>query len=95
MDYCRRPAKENRTLRNVDRMYGISWTAKVSNAEVLTRVQKRTELVRTIEHRKISYRHDMYRLLQTIMTGKKRGQKAKLLNPKSTVLGRLFPWAPS
>ncbi|XP_069364153.1 uncharacterized protein [Maniola hyperantus] len=66
------------------RMLRISWTAKVSNAgkyngkypgknaEVLARMQKKTELVKTIKQRKISYlghilRHNRYRLLQTIM----------------------------
>ncbi|XP_069354552.1 uncharacterized protein [Maniola hyperantus] len=75
------------------RMLRISWTAKVSNAEVLARMQKKTELVKTIKQRKISYlghilRHNRYRLLQTIMMGKiagKRGgvKKAPRENAKS------------
>ncbi|XP_045783253.1 uncharacterized protein LOC123879530 [Maniola jurtina] len=62
------------------RMLHISWTAKVSNAEVLARMQKKTELVKTIKQRKISYlghilRHDRYRLLQIIMVGKIAGKR--------------------
>ncbi|CAH2219177.1 jg26275 [Pararge aegeria aegeria] len=56
------------------RMLAISWTRKVSNEEVLRRVNQRRELLHT-KIRKVAYlghvlRHERYELLQLIMMGK-------------------------
>ncbi|XP_045542444.1 uncharacterized protein LOC123723524 [Papilio machaon] len=63
------------------RMLAISWTHKVSNEEVLRRVNQKRELLQTIKMRKVSYlghvfRHDRYELLQLILMGKVPGKKS-------------------
>ncbi|CAH2210915.1 jg7570 [Pararge aegeria aegeria] len=62
------------------RMLAISWTLKVSNEEVLRRVNQRRELLHTIKIRKVAYlghvlRHERYELLQLIMMGKVAGRR--------------------
>ncbi|CAH2238699.1 jg13382 [Pararge aegeria aegeria] len=59
------------------RMLAISWTLKVSNEEVLRRVN---QLLHTIKIRKVAYlghvlRHERYELLQLIMMGKVAGRR--------------------
>ncbi|CAH2096300.1 unnamed protein product [Euphydryas editha] len=62
------------------RMLRISWTDKVTNLEVLRRMGKNLELIRTIKQRKTAYlghvlRHDRYSLLQIIMMGNVPGKR--------------------
>ncbi|CAH2241180.1 jg3246 [Pararge aegeria aegeria] len=62
------------------RMLAISWTLKVSNEEVLRRVNQRRELLHTIKIRKVAYlghvlRHERYELLQLIMMGRVAGRR--------------------
>ena len=56
------------------------WTDKVRNSEILTRLNKNTEILVTIKKRKLEYfghlmRGDKYRLLQNIMQGKIAGRR--------------------
>ncbi|CAG9087673.1 unnamed protein product [Plutella xylostella] len=62
------------------RMLRISWTDKVTNVEVLKRMHKQVELVRTIKQRKVAYlghvlRNKRYQLLHTIIMGKVEGKR--------------------
>ena len=62
------------------RMLSISWTQKVTNAEVLRRVGQNRKLMQTIKTRKVAYlghvfRHERYDLLQLIMMGKIAGKR--------------------
>ena len=63
------------------RMLRISWAERVTNVEVLRRMQKEKELVLTIKERKLQYlghvmRGDKYRLLQLIIQGKVIGKRS-------------------
>ncbi|CAH2235402.1 jg5970 [Pararge aegeria aegeria] len=62
------------------RMLATSWTLKVSNEDVLRRVNQRRELLHTMKIRKVAYlghvlRHERYELLQLIMMGKVAGRR--------------------
>lgn len=62
------------------RMWRISWTDRISNIEVLTRMQKEVEVISTIKKRKLEYlghimRGPKYRLLQLILQGKISGTR--------------------
>ena len=62
------------------RMLRISWTEKVSNAEVLIRMRKGVEVLYDIKRRKLEYfghviRNKKYRLLQLVMEGKIEGRR--------------------
>ncbi|CAH2236537.1 jg8019 [Pararge aegeria aegeria] len=64
----------------VARVGVILRTSKVSNEEVLRRVNQRREFLHTIEIRKVAYlghvlRHERYELLQLIMMGKVAGRR--------------------
>ena len=63
------------------RILRISWAEKVTNVEVLRRMQKEKELVFTIKKRKLQYlghvmRGDKYQLLQLIIQGKIIGKRS-------------------
>lgn len=63
------------------RILKISWTEKISNVEVLQRVNKDCEVIKTIKTRKLQYlghlmRGEKYSLLRNIMQGKIRGKRS-------------------
>lgn len=63
------------------RMLKISWTDKVTNKEVLRRVEKETELIFTIQRRKLEYlghvmRGPKYEILRLIIQGKISGKRS-------------------
>lgn len=63
------------------RILRISWTERVTNVEVLRRMQKEKELILTIKKRKLQYlghvmRGDKYQLLQLIIQGKIMGKRS-------------------
>ncbi|CAH2266464.1 jg23611 [Pararge aegeria aegeria] len=69
-------------------MLAISWTLKVSNEEVLRRVNQRRELLHTIKIRKVAclghvLRQERYELLQLIMMGKLQEEEALVAEKKS------------
>lgn len=62
------------------RLLRIPWTAKITNEEVLKRVDEDRELLRTIKRRKTAYlghvmRNKKYQLLQLIIEGKIEGRR--------------------
>lgn len=62
------------------RMLRIPWTARVTNDEVLRRMARERQLLRTIKHRKTEYfghimRNSKYRVLQLIMMGRIEGKR--------------------
>ncbi|KAL0838470.1 hypothetical protein ABMA28_016600 [Loxostege sticticalis] len=78
------------------RMLSISWIDKVTNDEVLRRVQQKRELLQTIKQRKVGYlghiiRHDRYELLQLIMMGKVAG-KRRVGRRKKSWLRNIRDW---
>lgn len=63
------------------RVLKIPWTDKVTNNEVLKRLNKDKEILKTIKIRKMEYlghimRHDRYRILQLIIQGKIQGKRS-------------------
>ena len=75
------------------RMLSISWTQKVTNAEVLRRVGQNRKLMQTIKTRKVAYlghvfRHERYDLLQLIIMGKIAGKRGVGRRKKSWQIGR-------
>ena len=78
------------------RMLKISWTDRVRNTDVLTRMKKEVEVLYEIKRRKLDYfghvmRNEKYRLLQLVMEGKiegKRGQGRR----KTSWLKNLRDW---
>ncbi|CAH2207832.1 jg2370, partial [Pararge aegeria aegeria] len=59
-------------FRDLVELVGINWTRKVSNEEVLRRVNQRREVLHTIKIRKVVYlghvlRQERYELVQLIM----------------------------
>lgn len=63
------------------RMLKIPWVEKVRNEEVLRRMDKNTEILKTLKGRKIAYfghvmRGDKYRILKLIMEGKIAGKRS-------------------
>lgn len=63
------------------RILRISWIDKVTNEEVLRRMQKDKEVILTIKRRKMLYmghimRGEKYRILQVIMQGKIKGKRS-------------------
>ena len=63
------------------RMWRIPWTDRVSNAEVLDRMQKECEIINTMKRRKLQYlghimRGQKYTLLQLIVQGKISGKRS-------------------
>lgn len=78
------------------RMLRIGWTQKVTNDEVLRRVNQKRELLQTVKQRKVAYlghvmRHDRYELLQLIMMGKVAG-KRKVGRRKKSWLRNIREW---
>ncbi|KAL4707918.1 hypothetical protein ACJJTC_013709 [Scirpophaga incertulas] len=62
------------------RMLSISWTQRVTNADILARVGQSRKLMQTIKNRKVAYlghvlRHERYDILQLIMMGKLAGKR--------------------
>lgn len=63
------------------RMLKISWTARITNKEVLRRMKKELEILYTIKRRKLEYlghimrNQHRYTLLQSIMQGKVKGKR--------------------
>jgi hypothetical protein len=62
------------------RIHRISWTEKVTNIEVLQRMKKECEVIKTVKIRKIQYlghimRGEKYVLLRLIMQGKIQGKR--------------------
>ena len=62
------------------RLLKISWTDRISNEEVLRRVEQTRTLFTTVKRRKVAYlghimRSERYRLLQLIMQGKIEGRR--------------------
>ncbi|CAH2208118.1 jg7888, partial [Pararge aegeria aegeria] len=81
-------------IRTFRRMLAISWTLKVSNEEVLRRVNQRRELLHTIKIRKVAYlghvlRHERYGLLQLITMGKVAGRSPGFVIPESGLESRV------
>lgn len=63
------------------RILRISWTEKIRNSEILSRLNKTTEIIATIKKIKLEYfghvmRGRKYRLLENIMQGKISGSCA-------------------
>uniref|UniRef100_A0A8D8TH11 Uncharacterized protein n=1 Tax=Cacopsylla melanoneura TaxID=428564 RepID=A0A8D8TH11_9HEMI len=63
------------------RILKISWMQKITNVEVLNRMQKEKELLQTIKERKIQYlghilRGEKYALLQLIFQGNIEGKRS-------------------
>jgi hypothetical protein len=63
------------------RIMKISWTDKIRNEEVLRRLRKNLELLKTIKHRKTSYfghiiRGEKYYLLQRVLEGRIEGRRS-------------------
>lgn len=63
------------------RMLKISWTARVTNTEVMKRINKEMEIIETIKIRKLQYlghitRGTRYAMLQLIMQGKILGKRS-------------------
>lgn len=63
------------------RILKISWTQRITNIEVLNRMQKQKELLYTIKKRKIQYighimRGDKYEILRLIIEGKIEGKRS-------------------
>ncbi|KAL0829312.1 hypothetical protein ABMA28_004110 [Loxostege sticticalis] len=68
------------SIRFIFHLFYCSCLIKVTNDEVLRRVQQKSELLQTIKKRKVEYlghiiRHDRYELLQLIMMGKVAGKR--------------------
>uniref|UniRef100_A0A8D9FDW1 Uncharacterized protein n=1 Tax=Cacopsylla melanoneura TaxID=428564 RepID=A0A8D9FDW1_9HEMI len=67
------------------RILKISWMQKITNVEVLNRMQKEKELLQTIKERKIQYlghtghilRGEKYALLQLIFQGNIEGKRSR------------------
>ena len=62
------------------RMLRISWTAHVSNDEVLNRMGKEVEVLYEVKRRRLEYfghilRNEKYRLLQLVIEGKIEGKR--------------------
>lgn len=62
------------------RMLNISWVQKVTNVEVLRRMGKSLEVLRTVKERKLQYfghvmRGERYRILQLVTQGKIQGKR--------------------
>lgn len=62
------------------RMWRISWKDKITNVEVLVKMQKECEIINTIKKRKLEYlghimRGSKYTLLRLIMQGKIKGRR--------------------
>ena len=62
-------------------MWRISWTDRIRNEEVLRRLGKERELIKTIKKRKLEYlghimRGEKYRLLRLILEGKVKGKRS-------------------
>ncbi|XP_045448929.1 uncharacterized protein LOC123657427 [Melitaea cinxia] len=62
------------------RMLRISWTMKITNVEVLRRMNKRLEIMRIVKERKLQYfghimRGHRYRILQLVIEGKIEGKR--------------------
>lgn len=62
------------------RILRIPWTSHTTNIEVLNRMEKQTEVLKTVKQRKASYfghimRNDKYRTLQLIIEGKIEGKR--------------------
>lgn len=78
------------------RMWRIPWTDRVTNAEVLNRMQKDCEIVNTIKKRKLLYlghimRGRKYTLLQLIVQGKISGRR-NIGRPRMSWLKNLRDW---
>lgn len=63
------------------RMWRIPWTDRITNAEVLNRMQKECEIINTMKKRKLQYlghimRGQKYTLLQLIVQGKISGKRS-------------------
>lgn len=63
------------------RMLRISWVDKITNQEVLHRMNKDTEITKTIKKRKLEYlghvlRGDRYKILKLIIQGKIKGKRS-------------------
>ncbi|CAG9828977.1 unnamed protein product, partial [Diabrotica balteata] len=78
------------------RILRISWTEKVTNVEVLRRMNKEKEVIFTIQKRKLQYlghitRGERYELLQIIMQGKIAGKRS-IARRRNSWLKNLREW---
>lgn len=70
------------------RLLKVSWCERISNTEILQRVNRERELLRTIKKRKTAYlghiiRNEKYQVLQLIMKGKIEGRRGRGRKRKS------------
>uniref|UniRef100_A0A8D8LLB2 Endonuclease-reverse transcriptase n=1 Tax=Cacopsylla melanoneura TaxID=428564 RepID=A0A8D8LLB2_9HEMI len=78
------------------RILNISWVEKISNLEVLRRMNKNLEVVKTIKSRKLKYfghmmRGEKYEILHRILQGKICGKKGRG-RPRIDWLQNLKEW---
>jgi len=78
------------------RIINIFWVDKVTNAEVLRRIGKELEMMKTIKCRKLQYfghvlRSEKYQLLQLIIQGKIYGKRSRE-RPRPSWLQNLREW---
>lgn len=64
------------------RMLKVSWTAKVTNVDILKIMKKKKEVLATVKRRKIAYfghlhRHAKYDILKIIIEGKIEGKRGR------------------
>ena len=77
------------------RMLRISWKDRVRNEQVLLRMEKRPEIIKTIKVRKLQYlgyvmRGDRYRILKLIIEGKIQGSRS--VGRRTSWLRNLREW---
>uniref|UniRef100_A0A8D9FEY5 Uncharacterized protein n=1 Tax=Cacopsylla melanoneura TaxID=428564 RepID=A0A8D9FEY5_9HEMI len=78
------------------RILKISWMQKITNVEVLNRMQKEKELLQTIKERKIQYlghilRGEKYALLQLIFQGNIEGKRSRG-RPRNMWMDDIMRW---